>query len=110
MMKETGKKWVIGIGFYLIIKSTLNLILGFGISNIISLLVAVVALVLLVQRVPYIQYIVAVYLALLFLMHIGTNLSNFSSNWIYVLEGLLDLGAAAVLVFEKNVKAFFHND
>ena len=42
-----------------------------------------------------------------FLTHIGANLSNLGSQWIYLLEGLLDLGAAAVLVFEKNVKAFF---
>ncbi len=34
-------------------------------------------------------------------------LSNLGSQWFYLLEGLLDLGAAAVLVFEKNVKAFF---
>ena len=37
----------------------------------------------------------------------GSNISNLGSQWIYLLEGLLDLGAAAVLVFEKNVKAFF---
>ena len=43
----------------------------------------------------------------MFLTHIGANLSNLGSQWIYLLEGLLDLGAAAVLVFEKNVKAFF---
>lgn len=55
----------------------------------------------------YINYIVAVFLALMFLMHVGSNISNLGSQWIYLLEGLLDLGAAAVLVFEKNVKAFF---
>ena len=66
-----------------------------------------VALVLMLNRVPYINYIVAVFLALMFLMHVGSNISNLGSQWIYLLEGLLDLGAAAVLVFEKNVKAFF---
>ena len=40
-------------------------------------------------------------------LHVGSNISNLGSQWIYLLEGLLDLGAAAVLVFEKNVKAFF---
>ena len=85
----------------------LNLILGFSVSNIIMLIVGVVALVLMLNRVPYINYIVAVFLAIMFLTHIGANLSNLGSQWIYLLEGLLDLGAAAVLVFEKNVKAFF---
>ena len=85
----------------------LNLILGFSVSNIIMLIVGVVALVLMLNRVPYINYIVAVFLAIMFLTHIGANLSNLGSQWIYLLEGLLDLGAAAVLVFEKNVRAFF---
>ena len=95
-METTGRKWVFGIGLYLIIKGALNL-----------LIVSVVALVLMLNRVPYINYIVAVFLALMFLMHVGSNISNLGSQWIYLLEGLLDLGAAAVLVFEKNVKAFF---
>ena len=102
-----GKKWVFGIGLYLILKGVLNLILGFSVSNIIMLIVGVVALVLMLNRVPYINYIVAVFLAIMFLTHIGANLSNLGSQWIYLLEGLLDLGAAAVLVFEKNVRAFF---
>mgnify|MGYP004520144655 CR=1 FL=1 len=95
-METTGRKWVFGIGLYLIIKGALNLILGFSMSNLVML-----------NRVPYINYIVAVFLALMFLMHVGNNISNLGSQWIYLLEGLLDLGAAAVLVFEKNVKAFF---
>ena len=99
-METTGRKWVFGIGLYLIIKGALNLILGFSMSNLVMLIVSVVALVLMLNRVPYINYIVAVFLALMFLMHVGSNISN-------LLEGLLDLGAAAVLVFEKNVKAFF---
>jgi len=43
----------------------------------------------------------------MFLVNLGGNLSNLGSQWIYLLEGLLDVGAAAVLVFEKNVRAFF---
>ncbi|WP_295214178.1 hypothetical protein [Ruminococcus sp.] len=106
-MAETGKKWVFGIGLYLIVKSVLNLLLGFSASNLIMLIVSVVALVLMLSRVPYINYIVAVFLTIMFLMHVGNNISNFGSQWLYLLEGLLDVGAAAVLVFEKNVKAYF---
>lgn len=106
-MEATGKKWVFGIGLYLIVKSVLNLILGFSGLNLIMLIVAVVALVLLLCRVPYINYIVAVWLVLMFLMHVGSNISNIGSQWLYLLEGLLDVGAAVVLVFEKNVKAYF---
>ena len=61
-METMGKKWVFGIGLYLILKGVLNLILGFSVSNIIMLIVGVVALVLMLNRVPYINYIVAVFL------------------------------------------------
>lgn len=60
-METMGKKWVFGIGLYLILKGVLNLILGFSVSNIIMLIVGVVALVLMLNRVPYINYIVAVF-------------------------------------------------
>ena len=81
-METMGKKWVFGIGLYLILKGVLNLILGFSVSNIIMLIVGVVALVLMLNRVPYINYIVAVFLAIMFLTHIGANLSNLGSQWI----------------------------
>ena len=51
-METMGKKWVFGIGLYLILKGVLNLILGFSVSNIIMLIVGVVALVLMLNRVP----------------------------------------------------------
>ncbi len=106
-MTETGRKWTLGIGIYLIAKSVLNFVLGFSFSNFLMIIVGVVAAVLLISRVPYINYIVAVFLAVMFLMHVKVNISNLSSQWLYLLEGVLDLGAAAVLVFEKNTKAFF---
>ena len=60
-METIGRKWVFGIGLYLIIKGALNLILGFSMSNLVMLIVSVVALVLMLNRVPYINYIVAVF-------------------------------------------------
>ncbi len=106
-MSETGKKWVMGIGIYFIIKCVLNLILGFSASNVLMLIVMIVAFVLMLIKIPYIRYIVAAFLAILFLANIGNSIANFGSNWIYFIEGILDIGCAAVLVFEKNVKAFF---
>ena len=107
-METMGKKWAFGIGLYMIVKAVLNLFIGaFSASNIIMLIVGVVALVLMLNRVPYINYIIAVFLVLMFLSHLTENIRNLGSQWIYLLEGLLDVGAAAVLVFEKNVKAFF---
>lgn len=109
-MSGTGRNLVVVIGVYMLAKAVLNLILSFGISGILSVLIAIAAAVLLLQRIPYIQYIVAVYLALLFLVHIFANISGLPGTLLYLIEGLLDVASAAVLVFEKNVKAFFKKE
>ena len=107
MSAENGKKIVLGIGAYLILKSVLNLILGFSTANVVYLILFVVFAVLLVMRIPNISYIVAGFLAIVFLMNIGNNLANIGSNWIYLVEGLLDVGCAALLVLQKDVRAYF---
>lgn len=107
MSAENGKKIVLGIGAYLILKSVLNLILGFSTANVVYLILFVVFAVLLVMRIPYISYIVAGFLAIVFLMNIGNNLANIGGNWIYLVEGLLDVGCVALLVLQKDVRAYF---
>ena len=107
MSAENGKKIVLGIGAYLILKSVLNLILGFSTANVVYLILFVVFAVLLVMRIPYISYIVAGFLAILIIMNIGKNLANIGGNWIYLVEGLLDVGCAALLVLQKDVRAYF---
>ena len=107
MSAENGKKIVLGIGAYLILKSVLNLILGFSTANVVYLILFVVFAVLLVMRIPYISYIVAGFLAIVVLMNIGNNLANIGGNWIYLVEGLLDVGCAALLVLQKDVRAYF---
>ena len=107
MSAENGKKIVLGIGAYLILKSVLNLIFGFSTANVVYLILFVVFAVLLVMRIPYISYVVAGFLAIVFLMNIGNNLANIGGNWIYLVEGLLDVGCAALLVLQKDVRAYF---
>lgn len=111
-MNETGKKISVVIGIYIIAKAVLNMILGFSFVNILMVLVAGVIFVLLYKRIPYCNYIVAVYLALVFLAHFWTNITNLSNGfvyWIYLAEGILDLLAGAILAFNKNVKAYFND-
>lgn len=111
-MSETGRKMSIVVGIYIIAKAVLNLILGFSFVNILMVLVAGVIFVLLYKRIPYCNYIVAVYLALVFLAHFWTNITNLGNGfvyWIYLAEGILDLLAGAILAFNKNVKAYFNN-
>ncbi len=109
-MAETGRKMAFAIGIYLIAKNVLNLILGFSVGNVITLLAAGVIFMLLYKRVPFTNYIIAAYLGILFIAHFWTNITNLGSGWIYWLylgEGLLDLGAGALLAFGKDIKAYY---
>ncbi len=111
-MSEAGKKLSAVVGIYVIIKALLNLILGFSFVNVLMLIVSGVIFVLLYKRIPYCNYIVAVYLALVFLAHFWTNITNLGNGfvyWIYLAEGILDLLAGATLAFNKNVKAYFND-
>ena len=103
---ENGKKMITVVGAYMILKGILNLILGFSASNVVSLLFAAVLIFAMLKRIPYSQYVTAIFLALIFLVNLA-NLSNLGSNWIYLVEGLLDVGAAAILAFHKDVKDYF---
>jgi hypothetical protein len=109
-MAETGRKIALGVGIYAIVKAVLNLILGFSAGNVITLVVAGVIFVLLFQRVPYTNYVIAVYFALLFLAYFWGNVTNLTTSWVYTLyliEGILDLAAGALLAFHKGVKAYY---
>ena len=81
---ENGKKMITVVGAYMILKGILNLILGFSASNLVSLLFAAVLIFAMLKRIPYSQYVTAIFL-----------------------EGLLDVGAAAILAFHKDVKDYF---
>ena len=99
---ENGKKMITVVGAYMILKGILNLILGFSANNVVSLLFAAVLIFAMLKRIPYSQYVTAI-----FLVNLPANLSNLGSNWIYLVEGLLDVGAAAILAFHKDVKDYF---
>lgn len=104
---ENGRKMVFVVGAYMVLKGILNLILGFSASNVVSLLFAAILVFAMLKKIPYSQYITAIFLALIFLVNLPGNLSNLGANWIYLIEGLLDVGAAAVLIFHKDVKNYF---
>lgn len=106
-MAENGKKLAFGISVYLIIKAALNIVLNFNFGNIMGLISAGLIMVLFVKKVPIMRYITAIYLVLLFIANIQNNIVNISSNWIYLIEGILDIAVAAMLIFQKDIKAYF---
>ncbi len=104
-MAEQGKKLVMGISIYLIAKQLLNVILGAGVFSMILPVVISVAMYLNLWQ--YTHYAAAAILALIAVWHLPANLGGLPGTLIYLIEGLLDLGAAAVLILSQDVKAYF---
>ena len=52
-MEQTGGKWMSLIGAYMIVKGIVNLILGFSVGNIVTLLISGVLAFLIIKRAIY---------------------------------------------------------
>lgn len=103
---KTGtKNIVLFIAIWMVAKSVLNLVLGFRMDNIISLVVMGALGYLLLKRIKYANYIVAVFLTAVVLQHLVDNIVNF--RILYLAEAAVDILASYLLVFNKNVKNFF---
>ncbi len=107
---ENGRKLVVGVSVYLVAKAVLNLILSFGGSNIFGLILALVYAAVLILGIKYANYVVAVIVGLTVIWHFKDNVTNLPANLIYLIEGIIDIGAVALLVLAKDVKAFFGED
>jgi len=59
-MEQTGGKWMSLIGAYMIVKGIVNLILGFSVGNIVTLLISGVLAFLIIKGVPYMNYVTGV--------------------------------------------------
>ncbi len=94
-MSDSGKKYCIVIGAYMVVKSLVNLLLGFSLGNIVTLLLSVLLAFLIIQGVSYCNYITGIYLAVICLMNLVPNITG--QHWFYLAEGILDLVAAVVL-------------
>ena len=101
---EQGRMYALGVGIYCIIKSVLNMILGGGFGDII---VAVVIGAVLYTGLQYMNYVTAGYLAFIVLINFPHNVTHIDDCWIYLLEGAIDLGCAALLVLNSDVKEHF---
>lgn len=103
---QKGMSIGISIGVYQIIKLVLNMILGGG-FDVVTVLIGAAALVLSITGIKYGNYAVAAALALIALVNLPANISNIGSNWIYLLEGIIDILAAVVLCTNSDVKEQF---
>lgn len=104
---ETGRKYVVLIGMYLLIKFVLNIFVGgfnFG-----TLIFAIVAFVAMFSGLQYLNYVVAGLLAFGFAKHLGYNVTHLPGSLIYLIEGIIDIGAAILLVINNDIKEHFTN-
>lgn len=103
-----GGKLITGIAVYSVAKCILNMILGgFSLS---SLLLALAFAAFLFVPVKYVNYIAAAILAFIAVSHLPANISNISSNWIYLAEGVIDIICAVLLVTNSDIKENYSKD
>lgn len=103
-----GRNVATAIGVYLIIKSVLNMVIGGGLS-IGSLLIAVGGALALFSGMQFVNFVVSGILFIVAVVHLPANISNFGSNWIYLIEGIIDIVCAVLLVTRDDIKAHFTN-
>ena len=111
---EQGRTVCIAITAYMIAKAVINMFIGgisFGgiVSTFMSVGFAVLIGILMFTGLEYVNFGVAGYLALGFAAHFIPNILHITDNWIYLLEGMVDVGCAVVLVILPSVKEHFTN-
>ncbi|MBE6876604.1 MAG: hypothetical protein E7496_07785 [Ruminococcus sp.] len=105
-MPEQGKKIITGIGGYLILKQIMNVIFGAGIFT--TFLPVVIAVFLYLNLWRYTNYASAVVILLIVFRYLPDNLRGLPGTWLYLTEGILDIGASVMLICSPDVKAYFN--
>jgi len=105
---EKGRMLCIIMGAYLVIKAVLNMFIGGGFS-LSSLLIALALACAMFTGIKYVNYVAAAVLVITAVRYLPGNISNISSNWIYLIEGIIDIGCGAILCVQADVKEHFSN-
>ncbi len=103
---ERGRAYALIIGIYFIVKAIVNKILGDDTGNIIY---ATLETIVLFTGLQYVNFVVAGVTAFVVLYYLKGNLSAPIDNFIYIIEGVIDIFCAYVLLFNVNVKEHFTN-
>lgn len=100
------------IGGYMILKGVVNLILGFGFTNILMLAVSVGLTIGLVTSFKFMNFITAGFLIGMVIAHLKDNISNFGLNvhLLYIAEAVIDVICAYKLIFDQDIKEYFNHD
>ncbi|MBQ3884911.1 MAG: hypothetical protein II729_02230 [Ruminococcus sp.] len=106
---ETGKKYALFIGAYLLVKTILNMIIG-GEFVFAELLLAVIMSIALYTGIKYVNTTVAVIMMIIVIVNFDDNIINLPGSFIYLIEAAIDTGCAAALLFQSDLKKHFTNN
>lgn len=89
----------------MVLKSVINLLIGFGTGNIISLVINIAFAAGMHKGIKLLNYAAAAFLAVIMLMHFKDNLAG--HQWLYLAEGIIDIICAAALIISSDIRAHF---
>ena len=105
-MAEKGRKFVMAFSIYLLAKQVLNIMLGESIFSLV--LPAAISVFLYLNLWEYTNYAAAALITLVALRYLQDNLRGLPSTWLYLTEGILDIGVSAVLILSQDIRAYFN--
>ncbi len=105
-MAEKGRKFVMAFSIYLLAKQVLNIMLGESIFSLV--LPAAISVFLYLNLWEYTNYAAAALITLVALRYLPDNLRGLPSTWLYLTEGILDIGVSAVLILSQDIRAYFN--
>lgn len=100
-----GRNLVGAISGWLVIKGILNLILGFSLGNIITLVVTIALCYLMISGKKFMNYVTAVLVAAVVLKNLGYNIKNVEI--LYLVEAVIDAVCVFQLVANKDIREHF---
>ncbi|MBP5432911.1 hypothetical protein [Ruminococcus sp.] len=101
-----GRAICVAMSVYLIAKAVLNIILRGG-FDFADMFIAIGLALIMLTGFKGLNYIAASVLVVVAAIHLPDNISNISSNWIYLIEGIIDIGCAVLLCADKDVREHF---
>ncbi len=96
------------VGCWMVLKSIINLILGFSGANAAMLVVSAVLGFTLVKGLPYMNIVAAVLLGFVAVSHLWDNLMN--ARILYIAEAAFDMLCVVTLVVPKQMREHFKNE
>ena len=106
--KLEPEKAAAAIASWLVLKSVINLLLGFSFQNVMMLAVSAALGFCLIKALPYLNVAAAVLLVSVVLAHLWDNLAN--ARLLYLAEAAFDMLCVVTLVLPKQMREHFKNE